>query len=111
MVKIALSRVVNFRLSHRLFLLGFETARDLLRSPLAGQFWENHVLLEMLKHWSGKGRRPRVWFWRTRSGEEVDLVIEQSGRVVACRTPKTYPLDEGLEAVPVKDLPQVIDKA
>lgn len=124
------------------FLLGFETARDLLRSPLAGQFWENHVLLEMLKHWSGLGRRPRVWFWRTRSGEEVDLVIEQSGRVMAieckssekpgskdikslrsfldrlqgqargvvvCRTPKTYPLDEGLQAVPVTDLPKVID--
>ena len=119
------------------FLLGFDTPAALFQSYLSGQFWENYVLLEYLKNIRGTGRQPRIWFWRTKSGEEVDLIIENAGRtvaieckqrerpgekdlrglrsfsdsfsvdvqaLVACRTPKRYPLSKGIEAIPVADV-------
>lgn len=122
------------------FLLGFDSSDSLLPGPFGGQIWENYVLLEYLKKIRGMGKQPRVWFWRTRSGEEVDLVIEHAGQilaveckmserpgerdilglksfashmpsqvqgVVACRTPKSYPLSSGIKALPVQDLAQL----
>ncbi len=119
------------------FLLGLDSPAGLLQSPFAGQFWENYVLLEYLKQSRARAKQPRVWFWRTRSGEEVDLIIEHAGRVmaieckqkerpgekdirglksfsrhmqgkvqgiVACRTPRAYPLAEDVEALPVRDI-------
>ncbi len=65
------------------FLLGFETSDSLHRSHFAGQFWENYVVLEYLKNLRESGKQPRMWFWRTQSGEEVDLIIEKSGEVLA----------------------------
>jgi len=119
------------------FLLGFDSPAGLFQSPFAGQFWENYVLLEYLKLVRARAKQPRVWFWRTRSGEEVDLIIEHAGRImaieckqrerpgekdirglksfsslmqgkvqgiVACRTPRAYPLAESVEAMPVRDI-------
>ncbi|MFP4428133.1 MAG: ATP-binding protein [Desulfovermiculus sp.] len=125
------------------FLLGFDAPNRLSQSPLFGQFWENFVVLEYLKHTASQGRQPRMWFWRTRTGEEVDLIIEHSGQVTAiecksterpgekdirilksfarhmqrdvqslvvCRTPKSYPLADNVQAVPIKDFLEAIKK-
>ena len=123
------------------FLLGFNSPESLFQSHLAGQFWENYVLLEYLKQVRGAGRQPRVWFWRTSNGEEIDLIIEHEGNIiaiecklserpgekearrlksfsdyvnsqvqgiVACRTPESYPLTTGIEAMPVREIIKVI---
>ena len=64
-------------------LLGLNAER-LDRDPtLAGALLENFVWMELRKQ-AGWGReRPTISFWRTASGQEVDLVLEdRSGRVV-----------------------------
>ena len=50
---------------------------------LAGQLLENFVVMELFKHVSWSQVRPRLFHFRTQTGQEVDLVLEDAaGRVV-----------------------------
>ncbi len=42
-----------------------------------GALWENWVISEIAKHNALNGFRKNLYFWRTRSGSEVDLVIKK----------------------------------
>lgn len=64
-------------------LLGLTTDRLLLDPSLAGSAMENFVLMELLKQATWSKRQPESFFWRTASGQEVDLLLEdESGRLV-----------------------------
>lgn len=65
------------------FLMGFETWDAIARNPVAGAVWETHVVMQVVKHLSARGRLAPLWFWRTSQGDEVDLLIEQGGRFTA----------------------------
>jgi len=65
------------------FLMGFESAAQLWRHPVAGALWQTFVVMEVVKHFQALGRRPALWYWRTVNGAEVDLLIEQAGRFTA----------------------------
>ncbi|MBM4395731.1 MAG: ATP-binding protein [Deltaproteobacteria bacterium] len=59
-------------------------AADLLAAgPMAGPVFETAVLAEVVRTAWGRGEEPRVWFWRTSAGAEVDFVVETGGRLVA----------------------------
>lgn len=58
------------------FLLGFRQATDLATHPIWGHVWENFVIAEIRKRLLASGHPPPCWFWRTASGDEVDLLIE-----------------------------------
>jgi predicted AAA+ superfamily ATPase len=64
-------------------LLGIEAPRQLETHPLRGPVFETWVAAECLKWARHRGRRVEVSFYRDRSGDEVDLVLRQGGRVVA----------------------------
>ncbi len=50
---------------------------------LAGPLLENFVVMELFKHVSWSQVRPRLFHFRTQTGQEVDLVLEDAaGRVV-----------------------------
>ena len=50
---------------------------------LAGPLLENFVVMELFKHASWSQVRPRLFHFRTQTGQEVDLVLEDAaGRVV-----------------------------
>lgn len=61
------------------YLLGIETETQLQRDPLMGRLFENLVVLDIYKHLLNRGREARIYFYRDRSQNEVDL-IWQSGR-------------------------------
>jgi hypothetical protein len=49
---------------------------------MGGAIFENLVVAELFKTTLHRGEEPSFYFWRTASGNEVDLVIErQSGLV------------------------------
>ena len=58
------------------YLLGLQEAKHIARDPLRGNLFENMVVAEVLKQYYHRGIRPRLSFYRDRSGNEVDLVIE-----------------------------------
>lgn len=60
-------------------LLGIDSESQLERDPLRGGLFENLVILERLKKRLNAAEAARLWFYRTSSGVEIDLV-EESGR-------------------------------
>jgi uncharacterized protein len=50
---------------------------------LAGVLAENFVMMELVKQSAWSEMKPRIFFWRTASGREVDIVLEDNaGRIV-----------------------------
>lgn len=64
------------------FLSGFRSATELFASSLAGAFWESHVFGQLIRHVTSRGGAMPIHYWRTATGPEVDLVIEQAGGMV-----------------------------
>lgn len=61
------------------YLLGLETVQQISRDPLKGSLFENLVILDFYKQLLNQGRDARIYYYRDRSQNEVDL-IWQSGR-------------------------------
>ncbi len=64
-------------------LLGVRDERLLSRSWLRGVLFENLVIAEYAKGVYHRGRRPRIYFWRDHTGNEVDLLVEDGERIAA----------------------------
>ncbi|MBN2439306.1 MAG: DUF4143 domain-containing protein, partial [Deltaproteobacteria bacterium] len=64
------------------FLSGFRSEAELVASSLAGAFWETHVFGQIVRHMASQGGSTPINYWRTASGPEVDLVIQQAGGAV-----------------------------
>ncbi len=61
------------------FLLGIHTPEQAARDPLRGALYENLVIAEILKGAASRGLRPDLCFYRDSYGNEVDLIIRESG--------------------------------
>lgn len=71
------------------YLMGFTAASELPRHALWGAVWENFVVSEIRKGFLIRGLRPPLWFWRTSSGDELDILIELAPErfvVIECKT-------------------------
>ena len=64
------------------YLLGLQDKNQVSRDPLKGNLFENMVIAETAKQYYHRGQRPKLYFYRDRSGNEVDLIIEH-GRDLA----------------------------
>ena len=58
------------------YLAGIRDAAHAAAGPMAGAIAESAVVSEVLKSFLHRGLEPRMYFWRTATGDEVDLVIE-----------------------------------
>ncbi|MBI1883584.1 MAG: ATP-binding protein [Chlamydiae bacterium] len=90
-------------------LVGIDNAKFLMQGPMAGALFENYIVSETLKCYRNRGKIPRLYYWRTSIGLEVDLLMEEGGRVypVECKLAKTVrsSMAETLEKF-VSSLPQ-----
>ncbi|MCY4674466.1 MAG: ATP-binding protein [Bacteroidetes bacterium] len=73
-------------------LVGLRDPEHAASGPMGGAILETAVLSEIFKTLTHRGITPRIYFWRTLSGSEVDLVVEVSGRLI--------PLEVKLSATP-----------
>ena len=73
-------------------LAGLRDAEHAASGPLGGAIMETAVLSEIVKSSTHRGLAPRVFFWRTRAGTEVDIVVESYGKLV--------PIEVKLSATP-----------
>ena len=63
-------------------LVGLRDAEHAAAGPMGGAIFENLVVAELFKTSLHRGEEPRMYFWRTAAGSEVDLIVEtQSGLV------------------------------
>lgn len=79
------------------YLTKWKNSDVLEAGNMAGNFFENFVIVEIIKSYFNSGElRPPVYFYRDKEKREVDLIIEQNG--------KLYPIDIKKTANPNKGM-------
>lgn len=63
-------------------LLELETDSHVNTHPLRGALLENLVIVELMKARLNNGQRSNLYFWRDRTGNEIDVLLDQSTQVV-----------------------------
>lgn len=65
--------------------------KDVLEAGnMSGNFFENYVIVEILKSYFNNGElRPPLYFYRDKEKREIDLIIEQSGKLHPIEIKKT----------------------
>lgn len=63
-------------------LVGFDSFSHIVHSPYYGQYMETVVVTEFVKYFYHRGKKPPLYYWRTRDGHEVDLLIDYNGRLI-----------------------------
>ena len=58
-------------------LLGIEQVSHLKSHPLRGAIFETFIVSELLKRRLHQGRIPQLYFWRDKTGHEVDCLVQQ----------------------------------
>lgn len=82
-------------------LVGLKDPAHAMAGPMGGAIFETAVVTEIYKtmwHW---GIEPRLYFWRTSQGEEVDLVIESGTQLI--------PIEVKLSATPRPEMGRGIE--
>ena len=64
------------------WLAGLRDAEHALRGPMGGALLETAVVAEVFKSLLHRGEEPRLHFWRTATGVEVDLLVDVEREVV-----------------------------
>ena len=78
------------------YLLGITVDRIKTEGTLAGAALENFVLMELRKQASWSTTRPEIFYWRTASGQEVDVVLEdRTGRLAGIEVKASATLSSG----------------
>ncbi|MFA7127041.1 MAG: ATP-binding protein [Bacilli bacterium] len=82
-----LKRVVKNPLLHFLdtglcaYLLKWSSAETLERGIMSGPFFESWVFSEIYKSYLNDGKKPPIFYYRDRDQKEIDLLIEQNGKL------------------------------
>lgn len=64
-------------------LLGIKEAKQLDNYPLRGAIFENMVVNSFLKAAYNAGKKPRLSFFRDKTGREIDLIVENADGIRA----------------------------
>jgi predicted AAA+ superfamily ATPase len=63
------------------FLLGLHAKEPLMQGPMWGPVFETMVVSEWIKAFYNSGERPELYYWRSKAGIEIDLIIDRNGRL------------------------------
>ena len=76
--------------------MGIREAAQLPTHPLRGALFENHVVSETAKAYLHHRRPAPLFFWRDRTGHEIDLVIDDAGRLFPVEIKSAQTLSGGM---------------
>lgn len=62
-------------------LLGIENAEQLKTHAMRGALFETWVVSELLKYRFNQGKRSNLYFWRDKTGNEIDVLIDQGDKL------------------------------
>jgi len=63
-------------------LTGLTDSQHALSGPMAGAIFETAVVTEIYKRFMHRGQVPRLYFWRTSAGVEIDLLVETENQLI-----------------------------
>ncbi len=64
------------------YFAGIQSKEHILSLPQGGALFETAVIMEIIKYFRNLGREPRVYFWRTSTAQEVDLIVESGPAII-----------------------------
>ena len=82
------------------YLVGLRDPLHAMQGPMAGAIMETAVVAELTKAYLHGGDEPRLAFWRTARGSEVDIVVEDQLRL--------YPVEVKASATPRPEMARSI---
>jgi len=62
-------------------LLGIATTGQIENHPLRGSLFECLIVTELIKQRTHRGNEVNLYFWRDKTGHEIDLVVEEASRL------------------------------
>lgn len=62
--------------------LRISTPTQLETYPIKGAIFETMVVIEMVKKYANKGIVPPLYYWRDKSGCEIDIIIDEGNRLI-----------------------------
>ncbi len=84
------------------YLAGLGDSKHALMGPMGGALFENAVFAEIYRAFAHRSEVPRIFFWRTAAGHEVDFVLDFGIRLV--------PVEAKLTATPVRQHADNLEK-
>ena len=79
------------------YLTKWKNKEVLETGNMAGSFFENFVIIEIVKSYYNNGElRPPLYFYRDKEKNEIDLIIEQNGQL--------HPIEIKKSATPTKEM-------
>lgn len=63
-------------------LLRITTAQHIKTHPLRGAVFENMVITEFVKQRTNAGEPINLFYWRDKTGHEIDLIIDNAGKLL-----------------------------
>jgi hypothetical protein len=63
-------------------LSGIVSTKQIFKGAFSGQLLETVVLGEIVRGFNSRGQIPRIFWWRTSYGEEVDFIVEDKGKLI-----------------------------
>lgn len=88
------------------YLTKWSDSETLMNGAMSGAILENFVVSEIVKSYQNCGREPFIYYYRDKDTKEIDILLEDSG--------KLYPMEIKKTATPQSQLTRVfsvIDKA
>lgn len=73
-------------------LLGIESAQNLVAHYLRGGLFESLIISSLMKSYYNQGKNAHLYFWRDKSGNEIDCIIERGELLmpIEIKSGKTY---------------------
>ncbi len=71
------------------YLTRWTSSEALEVSAMSGNFFETFVVSEIVKSYLNAGRRPPIYYYRDTEQREIDLIIEQNGKLQPIEIKKT----------------------
>lgn len=71
------------------YLTGWLNPDVLERGAMSGAMLETYVVSEIIKSYLHNGRNPRIYFYRDKNKKEVDIVLEENGKIYPIEVKKT----------------------
>jgi len=62
-------------------LLDISTANQLNAHYLKGGIFETFIISEIIKRYYNNAQKKNIFFWRDKTGHEIDLIIEQANKI------------------------------
>ena len=68
------------------YLMGLHESEPTMKGPMIGPLFETLIVSEWVKAFLHRGEKPELFYWRSKGGLEIDLVIDRNRRLYPIET-------------------------